>query len=124
MNRHSFSSPVVVTLETAPGQKRQYPIRDLYKAMAAMRWYKLRPLSDLRVISPGIWLVDGFRYSPGARAARSRDRRARSRHVCRSCKSRRSSRRPVSSKKKMAADVERKKKHKKLAQVFKGIFKR
>ena len=57
MNRHSFSSPVVVTLETAPGQKRPYPIRDLYKAMAAMRWYKLRPLSDLRVISPGIWLV-------------------------------------------------------------------
>ena len=41
MNRHSFSSPVVVTLETALGQKRQYPIRDLYKAMAVMRWYKL-----------------------------------------------------------------------------------
>jgi hypothetical protein len=57
MNRHSFSSPVVVTLEIAPGQKRQYPIRDLYKAMAVMRWYKLKPLSDLRVLSSGLWLV-------------------------------------------------------------------
>ena len=57
MNRHSFSSPVVVTLEIAPGQERQYPVSDLYKAMAVMRWYKLRPLSDLRVLSPGIWLV-------------------------------------------------------------------
>jgi hypothetical protein len=57
MNRLSFSSPVVVTLETAPGQKRQYPIKDLYKAMAVMRWYKLKPLSDLHAINAGIWLV-------------------------------------------------------------------
>ena len=57
MNRHSFSSPVVVTPETAPGRKRQYPISDLYKAMAAMRWYKLRPLIDLRAVNPGIWLI-------------------------------------------------------------------
>ncbi|ANY83645.1 hypothetical protein BB934_35935 (plasmid) [Microvirga ossetica] len=46
-----------MTLETAPGHKSQYLIRDLYKAMAVMRWYKLRHLSDLRVLSPGIWLV-------------------------------------------------------------------
>jgi hypothetical protein len=57
MNRHSFSSPVVVTIETAPGRKRQYPISDLYKAMAAMRWYKRRPLIDLRAGNPGIWLI-------------------------------------------------------------------
>ena len=57
MNRHSFSSPVVVTIETAPGRKRQYPIRDLYKAMAVMRWYKLRPLVHLRAVNPGICLV-------------------------------------------------------------------
>ena len=57
MNRHSFRSPVVVTLETAPGHKSQYLIRDLYKAMAAMQWYKLRPLRDLHTLHPGIWLV-------------------------------------------------------------------
>ena len=57
MNRLSFSSPVVVTLETAPGQKRQYPVKDLYKAMAVMRWYKLKPLGDLHAINAGIWLV-------------------------------------------------------------------
>jgi hypothetical protein len=57
MNRHSLRSPVVVTLETAPGHKSQYLIRDLYKAMAVMRWYKLKPLRDLRGLSPGIWLV-------------------------------------------------------------------
>jgi hypothetical protein len=57
MNRHSFSSPVVVTIETAPGRKRQYPIKDLYKAMTVMRWYKLKPLIDLRAVNPGVWLV-------------------------------------------------------------------
>jgi hypothetical protein len=57
MNRYSFSSPVVVTIEAAPGRKRQYPIRDLYKAMAAMRWYGLRAFADLRAAKPGIWLV-------------------------------------------------------------------
>ena len=57
MNRHSFSSPVVVTIETAPGRKRQYAIKDLYKAMAVMRWYKLKPLIDLRAVNPGVWLV-------------------------------------------------------------------
>ncbi|KFG70843.1 hypothetical protein JH26_02030 [Microvirga sp. BSC39] len=44
-------------IETAPGRKRQYPIRDLYKAMAVMRWYKLKPLIDLRTVNPGVWLV-------------------------------------------------------------------
>jgi hypothetical protein len=57
MNRHTFNSPVVVTIEIAPGRTRQYPIRDLYKAMAVMRWYKLRPLIDLRAVNPGVWLV-------------------------------------------------------------------
>jgi hypothetical protein len=57
MNRHSFSLPVVVTLETAPGRTRQYPIRDLYRAMAVMRWYRLRPVTDLRPVNPGIWLI-------------------------------------------------------------------
>jgi hypothetical protein len=57
MNRHSFSSPVVMTIETAPGRKHHYPIKDLYKAMAVMRWYKLRPLIDLRTVNPGVWLV-------------------------------------------------------------------
>jgi hypothetical protein len=44
-------------IETAPGRTRQYPIKDLYKAMAVMRWYKLRPLIDLRAVNPGIWLI-------------------------------------------------------------------
>jgi hypothetical protein len=57
MNRRSFSSPVVVTIETALGRKRQYLINDLYKATAAMRWYKLRPPIDIRAVNPGIWLV-------------------------------------------------------------------
>jgi hypothetical protein len=38
MNQLSFSSPVVVSIETAPGRTRQYPIRDLYRAMAVMRY--------------------------------------------------------------------------------------
>jgi hypothetical protein len=57
MDRHAFSSPVVVTIETTPGQKRQYPIRDLYKAGAVMRWYGVRALTDVRAANPGIWLV-------------------------------------------------------------------
>ena len=57
MNRHSLSSPVVVTLETAPGRKRQYPIKDLYKAMVLMRRFKPKPLIDLRTVNPGIWLI-------------------------------------------------------------------
>jgi hypothetical protein len=57
MNRHSFSSPVVVTIETAPGRTRQYPIRDLYRAMAVMRWYRLRPVMNLRTVNPGIGLI-------------------------------------------------------------------
>ena len=57
MDRHSFSSPVVVSIEIAPGRTRQYPIRDLYRAMAVMRWYRLRPLMDLRAVNPGLWLV-------------------------------------------------------------------
>jgi hypothetical protein len=57
MNRHSFSSPVVLTIETAPGRTRQYPIRDLYRAMAVMRWYKLKPLIDRRAVNPRVWLV-------------------------------------------------------------------
>jgi len=57
MNRHSFSSPVVVTIEAAPGRQRQYPVRDLYKAMAAMRWFGLKAFADLRETRPGIWLV-------------------------------------------------------------------
>lgn len=57
MNRYSFSSPVVVTFEIAPGPKRQYPIRDLSSAMAVMRWSKLRPLISLRAVNPGVWLV-------------------------------------------------------------------
>jgi hypothetical protein len=57
MNRHSFSSPVVVTIETAPGRTRQSPIRDPYRAMAVMRWYKLKPLIDRRAVNPRVWLV-------------------------------------------------------------------
>jgi hypothetical protein len=57
MNRHSFSSPVVVTIETAPGRTRQSPIRDLYRAMAVMRWYKLKPLVDRRAVNPRVRLV-------------------------------------------------------------------
>ncbi|WP_114185337.1 hypothetical protein [Microvirga aerophila] len=57
MNRHVFSSPVVVTIEASPGRKRQYPVRDLYKAMAAMRWFGLKAFIDLRATRPGIWLV-------------------------------------------------------------------
>jgi hypothetical protein len=57
MERHSFSSPVVLTIEAAAGRKRQYPVRDLYKAMAAMRWYGVRAFKDIRATSPGLWLV-------------------------------------------------------------------
>jgi hypothetical protein len=57
MNRHSFSSPFVVTIETAPGRMRQYQIRDLHRAMAVMRWHKLRSLINLRAVNPGLWLV-------------------------------------------------------------------
>ncbi len=57
MNRHSFSSPVVVTIETAPGRTRQSPIRDLYRALAVMRWYKLKPLIDRRAVNPRVWLI-------------------------------------------------------------------
>ncbi|KLK89495.1 hypothetical protein AA309_31090 [Microvirga vignae] len=57
MNRHSFSSPVVVTIESAPGRKRQYEIKDLYKATAIMRWYGLKAVTDLRTMQPGVWLI-------------------------------------------------------------------
>jgi hypothetical protein len=57
MNQLSFRSPVVVTIETAGGRKRQYPIRDLSKAVAVMQWYGVRPLLDLRARNPGIWLI-------------------------------------------------------------------
>jgi hypothetical protein len=57
MERHSFSSPVVVTIEAPSGRKQHYPIQDLYKAMAAMRWPGLRAFADLRTTKPGIWLV-------------------------------------------------------------------
>jgi hypothetical protein len=57
MNQHSFRSPVVVTLETAAGRQRQYPIRDLSKAVAVMQWYGIRPLLDLRARNPGIWFI-------------------------------------------------------------------
>jgi hypothetical protein len=57
MNRHSFSSPVIITLEAADGWQRQYPIRDLYKALAVMRWYGIRQLTDLRAHNPGVWLI-------------------------------------------------------------------
>jgi hypothetical protein len=57
MNRHSFSSPVVITIEAADGGRRQYPIKDLTKALAVMRWYGIRQLAELRARSPGIWLI-------------------------------------------------------------------
>ena len=57
MNRHSFSSPVIITLEAADGWKRQYPIKDLTKALAVMRWYGIKQLTELRARSPGIWLI-------------------------------------------------------------------
>jgi hypothetical protein len=57
MNRHSFSSPVVISIEAADGGKRQYPIKDLTKALAVMRWYGIRPLTELRARSPGVWLI-------------------------------------------------------------------
>ncbi len=73
MERHRFSSPVVVTVETAPGSKRQYPVRDLYKAMALMRWHKLKALTTIHTIQPGIWLVA---MSAIARAQEHPDSRA------------------------------------------------
>ena len=57
MNRHSFSSPVVITIEAADGGRRQYPIKDLTKALAVMRWYGIKQLTELRARSPGIWLI-------------------------------------------------------------------
>ena len=57
MNRHSFSSPIIITVEAADGKKRQYPIKDLTKALAAMRWYGIRQFTELRARSPGIWLI-------------------------------------------------------------------
>jgi hypothetical protein len=57
MNRHSFSSPIIITVEAADGKKRQYPIKDLTKALAAMRWYGIRQFTELRACSPGIWLI-------------------------------------------------------------------
>jgi hypothetical protein len=57
MERHPFYPPVVLTFEAATGRRQQYPIRDLYKAMAAMRWYGLEAFKDLRAAKPGIWLV-------------------------------------------------------------------
>lgn len=57
MNSHTFSSPVYIRLETAPGQRQQYPINSPSKAVAAMQWYKLDPLKDVLSVHPGIWLV-------------------------------------------------------------------
>jgi hypothetical protein len=57
MIRHSFSSPVLITIDAAEGRKRHYPVRDLYKAMAVMRWYGIRQLTDLRTRNPGVWLI-------------------------------------------------------------------
>jgi hypothetical protein len=57
MTRHDFSSPVLIRLETAPGRKHHYSIKDPSKAMAAMRWYKLGPLKDICSVQPGIWLI-------------------------------------------------------------------
>jgi hypothetical protein len=57
MNRYSFRLPVVIAIEAAPGQMRQYLIQDLYKAMAAVRWNGVKAVADLRATKPGIWLV-------------------------------------------------------------------
>jgi hypothetical protein len=57
MNRHSFSSPIIISIEAADGARRQYPIKDLTKALAAMRWYGIRQFAELRARSPGVWLI-------------------------------------------------------------------
>jgi hypothetical protein len=57
MNRHSFSSPIIISIEAGDGEKRLYPIKDLTKALAAMRWYGIRQFAELRARSPGVWLI-------------------------------------------------------------------